>query len=89
MKLVPKMRQALNFYDMPSDKSGSGIRTYPWILDQMQHMMDMDREYFKNDTRLVTLNQRGRWERKKRASAAAGLAGGGEGGGGGGRDVRG
>ena len=66
MKLVPKMQRALNFYDMSSDKIGSGIRTDARLLDQLRKMMDSERENFSLDTRMMTLSQRGRWARKRK-----------------------
>ena len=66
MQLVPKMKPILTFYDMSNDKIGSGVKTYPWLLDQLRKLMDRDRENYNLDTRMMTLNQRGSYERRRR-----------------------
>ena len=78
MKLLLNMQHVLNFYDMSSDKIGTGIRAYPWLLDHLHKMVDRERDNFSIDTCVMTLNQRGSWERKKNANAAAVATGGGK-----------
>ena len=62
---------------MPNGKIGSGIKTYPWLLDQLRKLMDRERENYNLDTRMMTLNQRGLYERRRKNNreAAPGIKG--------------
>ena len=72
LRCVPKLSQIIGWYDMCADKTGTGMRTYEWLLFQVENLMMRDHDTWAIAQKESTLNSRGR---------AARYAGGGTGGG--------
>ena len=55
-----KLKPAMSFHDMSSDKSGTGMKSYEWLVGQIEKLMMMEKEEFNIERHESTLNQRGR-----------------------------
>ena len=55
-----KLEQVMGFYDMSDDEVGTGMKTYEWLIGQIERLMLMEKEEFNIGRHESTLNQRGR-----------------------------
>eukprot|EP00959_Pyramimonas_sp_CCMP1952_P383822 8043814-Pyramimonas_sp.AAC.1 len=52
-----------HFYDLSSDKPGTGMTTYEWLITQIEWMMLCEKEEWSINSHEGTLNQRARQTR--------------------------
>ena len=58
MRKVPKMRPILEWYDLSVDQVGEGMRTYEWLLLQLQKLMDRERLGWNLNVKVTNLVSR-------------------------------
>ena len=76
LSCVPKLSQIIGWYNMSCDKTGHGMRSYEWLLFQVENLMMRDHDTWAIAQKESTLNSRGRHYR-----LTGGGGGGGKGGG--------